>query len=158
MEQLAQVLLPIKTGGYENFSVGIAHPSRSHRASQNESTIQPTIMHSNQPTGLGHSDWEYYPLGIFRNGTDFRSGGSGRSIDNRTGTKLLEPTRTIILEINSKRRFPFRAMSDFTIWNVMRNDTGRIEGPVFNNIFENYERKNILKVEKVGRKYYVICT
>ena len=72
-EQLAQVLLPIKTVGYKNVSLVIAHPFRSQRVSWNDLTIQPTITHSNEATLYGHSDWYYSPLGSLKIGTDVQS-------------------------------------------------------------------------------------
>ena len=50
-EQPDQVLLPIETGGSQKFLVGFVNPFSTHRASRNDTTIQPTIVHSNQETG-----------------------------------------------------------------------------------------------------------
>ena len=85
MEQRAQVSFPTEIVGSENISVGIAHLFRTHRANRNDRTIQPTIIHSNQSSGQGHSDGDYSPLGSLDSGTDAQRGGSGRNIDNCTG-------------------------------------------------------------------------
>ena len=69
-KQPDQVLLPIETGGSENFWVEIAHPFSNHIARWNNRYIQPTIVHSNHETGWGHSDWGYFPLGILKSGAD----------------------------------------------------------------------------------------
>ena len=95
-EQPAQVLLKVKTGGYEKFLVGIAHPFRNHRARWNEPNIQPTILHSNQDTGWGHSDQEYYPLRSLKSGTDIISVGYGRNIDTHTWVNPQGTIRTVI--------------------------------------------------------------
>ena len=128
----------------------------SHREIQNYPNIQPTIVHSNQAKLWGHSDWYYSSLGSFNSVTDFRSGGSGRNIDNRIRMNSQGPIGTIIPETNSVRRFPFRRMLYFTNWNTTGNDARRSEDPVCNNIFENSERKNNFWVEKVGRENSVI--
>ena len=47
-------------------------------------------------------------------------------------------------------------MLDFINWNLTGHDAGRIEDPVYKNIFENSGRKNDFEVEKVGHKNYVI--
>ena len=53
-----QFLLPIKTVGSEEFSVGIVIPFRIHRACRNDLTIQTTIIKFNQSNGWIHSDYE----------------------------------------------------------------------------------------------------
>ena len=69
-EQSAQVSLLTEIGVSIKFSVGIAHPFRTHAANQNEPTIQPNLVHSNQATGSGHIYWDYSPLRSLDSGTD----------------------------------------------------------------------------------------
>ena len=70
MEQLAQLFLPIETGGSDKFLVGIAHLFRTHRENPNDPTILPTIAQSNQATGWVHSDQNYFPLESLKSVTD----------------------------------------------------------------------------------------
>ena len=70
-------------------SVVVANPFRNHKANRKKPTIQPTIVHFNQATVPGHSDWDYFPLGSLDSGTDVPI--SGRNIYNHTG---MNPTDT----------------------------------------------------------------
>ena len=67
---IKQFLLPIETVWSEEFFVGITPSFRSHGSRCNYPNIQPNIVHYNQATGWGHSDWDYLPLGILKSGTD----------------------------------------------------------------------------------------
>ena len=134
---MKQFLLPIVTLGSEELYVGIAHPFSSQIACWNNPTIQPTIVHSNQANGWGHSDWYYFPIMSLKNGTDVRSGESGYNIDNRTEVNPQGPVRTIIPDINILRSFPIRWLSDFTNWDLMSHDVGQSEEHVCNDIYKN---------------------
>ena len=70
MEQPTQVSLLTEIGGSSKFSVGIAHPFRTHRANLNDPSIQLTIVHYDQEPVLGHSDLYYFPLGSLDSGND----------------------------------------------------------------------------------------
>ena len=80
-EQPDQVSLPTEIGGSVKLSVGIVHPFRTNNANHNNPTIQPTIVHSNQSTSWGHSDWNHFPLDILDSDPDAGSKGSGKNID-----------------------------------------------------------------------------
>ena len=155
-EQPAQVSLPTEIVGSVKFLVGIAHPFRTHTFNRNESTIQPTIIHSNQSTIPGHSDRYYSPLGILDIGTGVPR--SGRNIDNRTGVNPQGHIGTTISEFNSTsnwKKFDSVSMiSDIAYRSLSWNgaEKSEIENLGGNHIFENAERKNIFEVEKVGRK------
>ena len=101
-QQLAQVLLLTEIWGSVKLLVGIDHPYRTHRENQNDPTMQPTIIHSNQSTVWIHSDQDYSPLGILDSGTDVRSLGSGQNIDNCTRVNPQGPVRTRIPDTNSE--------------------------------------------------------
>ena len=107
-EKLDHLSLPIKTGFSEKFLLGIAHPSRIHRARQNALNIKPTIFHSNRTTGWGKIDRES-PLRSFNSGTDVLTGRSGRNIDNHTGVNPQRTIRIINQDINSAIP-PFRGL------------------------------------------------
>ena len=62
-EQPAQILLPTENGGSVKFSLGIVNSFRTHTENRTDPTIQPTIVHSNQATRIGHSDQENFPIG-----------------------------------------------------------------------------------------------
>ena len=94
-----QVLLNNEIGVYVKLSVGIANPFRNNTENWADHTIKPTIVHFNQYTGPGNSDWDLYPLGSLDSGTDVTR--SGRNIDNRTGMNPKGPIVTTILESNS---------------------------------------------------------
>ena len=57
-EQLSQVSFPTEIEVSKHFLVGIAQPFLTNKANQNDLKIEPTIVHSNQATRTGHSDWE----------------------------------------------------------------------------------------------------
>ena len=63
MEQPSQVYLLTEIGGSVKLLVDIANPFRTHKANRKYPNIQPTIVHSNQATGPGHSDQDYSSLG-----------------------------------------------------------------------------------------------
>ena len=79
-EQPAKILLPTtEIGG----SVIIANTLSTDTENFTEPTIQPTIFHLKQATGLGHSDWNHFPIGILNSGIGVPI--SRHNIDNRTG-------------------------------------------------------------------------
>ena len=65
-EQPAQILLQTtEIGGSVKQSVDIVNPFRTDIANRMETTIQPTIMHFNQATGMVNSDRNHFPIGIW---------------------------------------------------------------------------------------------
>ena len=144
-------LLTIKTLGYEEFSMGITHPFRIHGSCRNGPTIQPNTVHSNQATRWGHSD-RYSPLRSLKIGTGVRSGVFGRNVDKFTGVNPQGVIGTIIPEMNTVRRFPFRGLSGFTNWNALRHDPGQSEDHVCNNIKYIYMREKSFEFENFYQK------
>ena len=56
-KQLSQILFPTtELGGAVKYSMVIANPFRTDTVNPKYTTIQPTIFHFNQETGMGHSD------------------------------------------------------------------------------------------------------
>ena len=83
-EQPAQIsFLTTQIGGSEKYLMVIADPFRSDTEDCTDPTIQQTIVHFNQETGLGHSYRNHSPFVSFDSGTDVPR--SMRNIDNRTG-------------------------------------------------------------------------
>ena len=104
-ENMSRVSFLIEIRGSKTFSVGIAYPFRTHRANCNKPNIQPTIIHCNQETVWGNSDWYYCPLGSLDSGTDVQIRGYGHNIDNRTGMNPQGPIGTIIPGTNSESKW-----------------------------------------------------
>ena len=102
-EQLAHISLPTEISGSVKWLVGITNPFRTDAANCTDLTIQPIIVHSNRATGLGHSDWEYCPIGSLDSGTNVPR--SRRNIYNRTWMNPQGPIVTTIQESNSMSNF-----------------------------------------------------
>ena len=95
MEQRAQILLPTtEIGGSVKYFMSIENPFRTNTENWMDPIIQPTLLQFNQATGLGHSDWYYFPLGSLNSGTDVPR--SGRNICNRSGVNPQGPIVTTI--------------------------------------------------------------
>ena len=72
--------------------MGIANPFTTDTENRKDPTIQPTIVHFNQATVPGHSDWNHFLLSSLYSGTDVLR--SGRNIDNCTGMNPQVPIMT----------------------------------------------------------------
>ena len=160
VEQPAQVLLPTEIGESVKLSVGIGNQFRNHTANRTYPTIQPTITHSDQPTGPGHNDRDYSTLGSLDSGTDVPI--SGRNIDNRTEMNPQGPMMTIILESNiaihcnvfdSVSRIQDLAYRGLPCHRESKSEIEKLGG---NKTFENTERKNNFEVEKFGHENDII--
>ena len=142
--------------------VGIVNLFRNHTANQTEPTIQPTIVHYNQATVTGHSDWEYLPLRILDSGTDVRSRGSGKNIDNHAGVNPQGPIVARIPETNIASNYnifdSIIRSSNLTYRGLSWNGSEKRESENLGGkkIFQNAESKNNFEVEKVERKSSVI--
>ena len=56
-EQPDQISFPTEIGASVKLLVDIVNPFRTHTANRNDSTIQPTIIHSKQATISVHINW-----------------------------------------------------------------------------------------------------
>ena len=98
-EKLAQILLTTtEIEGSVKYLMGIANPFRTDKVNRKDPTIQPTIIQSNQATGMVHSDCNHPLLGILDCGTDIT--GSGRNFDNSIGINPQVSIMTKIIESN----------------------------------------------------------
>ena len=94
-EKPDQVLLPTtEIRGY----VSIANKLRSDTASQTNTTIQQTLFHIKKVTGLGHSDWNHFPIGSLNSGIDVPR--PGRNIDKQPRMYPQGPIVTTIPDSN----------------------------------------------------------
>ena len=80
----------------------IADPFSTDTENRTDPTIQPTVVHLNQATGLGNSDRNHPPLISLDSGTDVPI--SGRNIYNRTGMNPQGPIVTTIPEYNRENK------------------------------------------------------
>ena len=94
-EQPAQILLMNKKIGG---SISIARTLRTDTANWTDPNIQLIIVHTKQATGLGHSDWNHFPIGILNSVVGVPI--SRHNIDNRTGLNPQGPIVTTITESN----------------------------------------------------------
>ena len=107
-------------------------------------------------TITGYSDLDHPPLGILDSGTDVPR--YGRNIDNRTGMNPQVPIVTTIPDSNRSNNCDILNLVIKTLnisyrgspWHGTMESTS--ENFTGNKIFNNSERKNNFKVEKVGRK------
>ena len=152
--------LLIITEGYKQFAV--AQHFGCSGAHLENTTSQPTVIHSNQSTNTiyigGNVDWKI-SLGSLQSHTEVQSGGFGNINNDGIG---INPPRTsggIIPQVGDFNIFkPIRGTSDFTKIRVQWHGAAisEIENPGGDVIFKNSGRDNNFEIEKFGRKNYEI--
>ena len=137
-------------------SESIMNPLVENIANQTDPTIQPTMVHFEQPTGPRHSYQKQFSIGSFNSGIDVPR--PGQNIDNFTGMNPQGPIVTTIPESNIANNCGIIDLVSRILdiayrgspWHgKVKNESENIRG---NKCFKNAERKNNFEVEKVGRK------
>ena len=139
-------------------SVSITNTLRADTVNWVDPTIQPTIIHSKQATGLGKSDQNHFPIRSLNSGIHVPR--SGRYIDNCTGMNPQGPIVSTIPESNRTNNFEIFVLVRKTVlpymssvWHVtIKIESENLVENLRGKKSKNAERKNNFEVEKLGAK------